>query len=493
MLPALTALLLTLLSSAAQATPPTRTAEATAERTRLRQELQAGTWVKRERWIPGSKQRCELKAHQLGCALVVRSTVPEARGGQPGLLVRELIKQAPRLDAGLKHDVAEAAVKKAFQQVIKVAQQEFIREAPANKLHACALDGVCKATATDKTSLFRAAMNGVAEGLEDRWTKYFEPVTASQEKVRLQPQQVGCGFTLRVGQAGLTVAGVAPGSPALRAGLRAGDVVTAIDGRAPASLEAASSALKGERGTQVALQVLRDGAATTLQVTRDLYQVFAVQSAVNSRGVGVVRLPKFYDGSARAVREAIDGLERQHGAPLAGVVLDLRDNGGGSRPEWVAILRDFIPQGSLGQNMMRNGEVERFTADGSARHATLPLVVLVNGKSASASERVAGVLKDRGRALIVGEPTYGKDVGQSTHDLADGSSFKLTNIAFHLPSGGRAGVITPDIPGDLAAARVREVMGANAPKDPLMAFAMAKLQPRAASVAAPAPATAPAR
>ena len=468
------------------------------ERARVRRELKANPaqWASSERWIqlpsgvnPKVLNRAELKAKLVNNRLVVRSAVYEERGGVPGISIRELFHNAPP-DVSRKLGPQDQLAKQAFHEVVKLAKDEFLRSTATPDLFSAALDGVRQGTDVARVGVFRNAMNGLACKLNDKYTCYLPPVEAKAFKANQKRDTVGCGVKLARGEGSGALLSVVPHSPAAVAGLRSGDRLIGIDGRA-VTLQQASPLLSGERGSVVRLEVERAGARQTFEVRRDLYNAFPIQTRLGKGGVAVLRLPRFYDGSAKDVGEALTALEQQNRGPLSGLVLDLRGNPGGSRPEWVALLNDFIPTGSLGTNQGQGGRVlEAFGASpGRARHASLPLVVLVNGRSASASERVAAVLKDRGRALIVGETTFGKDIGQTTHDLPDGSSFKVTNVQFHVPSGGAPGAIEPDVTTSAARAHVEARLlglarGGQLP-DPDLVYAVLKL--RKAEVPTPRP------
>ncbi len=264
---------------------------------------------------------------------------------------------------------------------------------------------------------------------------------------------------------------VVPG-PAARAGLRPGDRLLSVDGQPVTTPASASALLRGDAGRRLRLELERDGRRQSLELTLGEFQAYPLTASLRD-GVGVIRLPKFYDGSARDVIAKIGELEAAAGGRLRGLVLDLRGNPGGSRPEWVRLLNEFLRGGSLGTNRGQGGRLlERFDADpAKAGHAALPLALLVDGKSASASERMAAVLKDRRRALLVGEATFGKDVGQTTHALADGSSFKVTNVRFHVPSGSAPGSVTPHV----TTAEAARALGSTSEPDALVGYAVRAL------------------
>lgn len=459
------------------------------ERAQLRRELKnnPSSWAKRERWIPLPpdakpvvQERAELKTKCVNNCLVVRTAAYEERDGAPGIAIREIFHVAPP-EAKRKFGPEEQRARQAFHEALKLAQAEFINRPATGALLSGALQGVARGIALDKVNVFRAGMDGMAGSLEDRYTRYLPPEATQQDRARSRRDQVGCGVKLAASGPTLLL-NVVPGSPAAQAGLRTRDRLIAINGRPVSSLAEAAPLLEGEVGSRVRFEVERGGSRQSFEVTRSLYNAFPIQSQLGQGGVGVLRLPRFYAGSADDVRQAIAGLEQQNRGALRGLVLDLRDNPGGSRPEWVSLLNDFLPGGSLGTNQGQGGRVlERFTARPElARHAELPLVVLVNERSASASERVAGVLKDRGRALVVGDTTHGKDVGQTTHPLADGSSFTVTNVKFHLPSGQAPGAIQPHVTTEAArrevTRRLRGMVSDSQLKDPALLFAVLKLR-----------------
>jgi carboxyl-terminal processing protease len=476
------ALVLLLVAVPVWAAPP-------AERKALRVELKShpDTWAKRERWIPLPadakpvvQERAELKTVQQNNRVVVRTAVFEKRGDVAGISIREIFHLV-RPDARRKLGPEEQKSRNAFGQAIKIAKTQFLNEPTMPGLLAGALDGVEKGKALDKVGLYRAGMNGVATCLNDKYSCYMDPDGYKSFSAKSQRDQVGCGVRLVKADAGILLR-VVEGSPAASAGVKNRDRLISVDGQPVGSAEQVAPLLDGTAGSRIRLEVERAGARQTIEITRATYNAFPILKTLAKGGVGLVSLPRFYKGSAKDLKAAITALEQEHGGPLSGLVLDLRNNPGGNLPERTAILNDFIPSGSLGANWGQGGRVlETYTAKPElASHAQLPLVVLVNGRSASASERVAGVLKDRGRALIVGDPTFGKDIGQSFHDLGDGSVLKLTTLKFHLPSGAAPGVIQPDVTTEAARANVaRRLLGtvpADQLKDPALTFAVLSLR-----------------
>jgi len=457
-------------------------ARGTPERQALRQELRQGQWVQRERWLPAGKgaryqPHGGLKISRIGRALLVRAYIPTLRDGKPGILVRQLYRLAPRAD---HQTAAENSSRRAFQQMVQLARTEFLREPALSSLYNDALSSIARADPGDTVSVYRAAMRGLARGLKDAHTQYLEPSGGQRYLGTQSPETIGCGaMLLQQPSGGVLVQRVFPGSPARRGGLRVGDHVTAVNGQAVGNMRAAMDLLQGEAGDRVRLDVVRRGQPRRLEVTLGPYNRYPVRTILARGGYGVVRLPKFYEGSAADVGQAVSRLESRNGRPLRGLVLDFRGNPGGVRSEWLALVRQYVGGGSLGSNRGQGGRVvDTFAADPSAaRRRALPLAVLVNGESASAAERVAGVLQDRGRALVIGDPTVGKQTGQRVQELADGSVFKLTTIKFHLPGGQPAGKVIPDVGTAEAKQRLGRV-SARRMVDPVMRFAIAELQQR---------------
>lgn len=462
------------------APPAARSAAGPPERQALRRELRKGQWVQRERWLPGKRARYqphgELRISRVGRALLVRAYIPAQRDGKPGILVRQLY----RITANADHQTAaERSSRTAFLQMVQLARTEFLHKPRLAALYSDALSSIAKADPGDTVAVYRAAMRGLARGLKDAHTRYLEPSGGQHYLGTQSPETVGCGAMLRQQPSGgILVERVFPGSPARRGRLRVGDHVTAVNGQVVANMQAAMDLLQGEAGDRVRLDVVRRGQPRRLEVTLGPYNRYPVRTILARGGYGVVRLPRFYEGSAADVAQAVSRLESRNGQPLRGLVLDFRGNPGGVRSEWLELVRQYVGSGSLGSNRGQGGRVvDAFTADPStARRRALPLAILVNGESASAAERVAGVLQDRGRALIIGDPTVGKQTGQRVQELADGSVFKLTTVKFHLPGGQPAGKVIPDVGTAEAKQRLQRDPARRRTVDPVMRFAIAELQ-----------------
>jgi carboxyl-terminal processing protease len=370
-----------------------------------------------------------------------------------------------------------------------------------------------------------SAVRKLLASLDDPFTRFLEPERLSALRSGTKGSVTGVGLEIAFAQqqgkqgkqgaaaTGAEVAVVAPaaGGPAEQAGVRAGDVIAAIDGRPTRgmSLYEASELLQGEEGTKVALTLRRGGggagagggggggaAATgggktlSVDVTRRKVEVRPVESRLCADGaaraspVGYVRLATFNNNSANASADAVRDLASKGAERF---VLDLRNNGGGVFASAVAVARQWVPKGDLVLIADAQGVRDVYSADPGELlqgAAGKPLVVLVNRGTASAAEVLAGALKDSGRASrVVGERTYGKGLIQTVVDLSDGSGVAVTVARYQTPSGtdiNKIG-IRPDVEAAMAggggggSAEEEAAAGAGALLPPPGSDAMCKL------------------
>ena len=243
----------------------------------------------------------------------------------------------------------------------------------------------------------------------------------------------GIGVWLKEKNGELAIISVLPSTPARAAGLRAGDVVERIDGKsvAPMTVEQAVNLIKGQPGTEVSLTVDRDGELLTYSITRAAIQLPEVVSRMTGADLGYVHVYGFTRGTGDELRNAVKKLTAK-GA--RGVILDLRDNGGGLLSEAIDVASVFLETGKIVTYKQSSSSEVVYDAEGDAFDG-IPLVVLVNEGTASASEIVAGALQDRDRAVLVGSTTYGKGLVQQVFPLGDASALKFTTGAYFTPSG----------------------------------------------------------
>ncbi|RMF34891.1 MAG: S41 family peptidase, partial [Chloroflexi bacterium] len=293
------------------------------------------------------------------------------------------------------------------------------------------------------------AIRGVLATLGDPYTVFLEPQPAQREKERLQGFFGGIGAYIRRNEAGEIYLDPFRDGPAAQAGLRKGDVLISVDGT-PITPEMGedrvAELIRGPVGTSVVLEVRRDGKVLRFTVVRQEIQVPSAEWRVLEEApqVGYMRISNFTD---RTPQEVAEGLQELKAQGVQALVLDLRGNGGGLLQSAVAVADEFLDEGVVlyEQRRGRTEEVYRSHSGGAA--TDLPLAVLVNGQTASASEIVAGAVQDRGRGVLVGEKTYGKGSVQLIYPLSDGSSLHVTAAIWLTPNRHRlqGNGLVPDV------------------------------------------------
>jgi carboxyl-terminal processing protease len=292
----------------------------------------------------------------------------------------------------------------------------------------------------DEDALNQASYKGMVRELDDRFSHYLTPEEADLFDEAVSGRFEGVGMTVQEHPRGLLVATVFEESPAEKAGIRKDDVITHVDGESLAgeSTDVSTAKIKGKPGTSVRLTVLPGGdkkRRRTVEVERASIEIPLVQAGL-ARHDGVkianVRLLSFSAGVHGKLREEIDEL-LEKGAE--GVLLDLRGNGGGLLREGVLVSSVFIEDGTVVSTKGRRRPENVYEAEGEAIDEDIPVVVLVDRGSASASEIVAGALRDTERATLAGERTFGKGVFQELEPLSNGGALDLTVGSYYLPSG----------------------------------------------------------
>jgi carboxyl-terminal processing protease len=307
----------------------------------------------------------------------------------------------------------------------------------------------------DRRDLLNQSLDEAVGSLDDRFSHYFAPRDFNDFQQATEGRFEGVGMTVEEVERGLRVLTVYDGSPADRGGLEPGDVITHVNGRSIAgqSSEESTTRIKGPAGTPVRLTVSSDGKARELTLRRASVEIPVVEAEMRRSGgreIAHVHLAGFTSGAHGEVGKAVRRLLKD-GAD--GVVLDLRDNGGGLLNEAVMVSSIFIPDGKIVTTRGRSRPEQVYEATGGAIDEDVPVVVLVNDRSASASEIVTGALQDRDRATVVGTRTFGKGVFQEIEPLANGGALDITVGEYFLPSGrnlGGGGVsrgagVTPDV------------------------------------------------
>ena len=329
-------------------------------------------------------------------------------GGHPGALPDGLREAFVEDDRALRAEVIDAI------------DDNFVRE-------------------VDRKALEDASLRGMVRSLNDEFSHYFSPQETRRFEQSVSGRFEGVGMSVEQDRRGLLVLNVFEGSPAARSGIRKDDVILRVNGESIAGedTDIATAKIKGKAGTSVMLTVLTPAGdrERTVSVRRERIEVPAARGRVVEEGgvkLGVVQLFAFSSGAHGKLRTQVDrALER--GA--RGIALDLRGNGGGLLQEAVLVASVFVDEGLLVSTKGRTKPRREFRARGKAIAARVPMVVLVDRGSASASEIVAGALRDRGRATIVGTRTFGKGVFQEIEPLSNGGALDLTVGSYFLPSG----------------------------------------------------------
>ena len=288
--------------------------------------------------------------------------------------------------------------------------------------------------------LVEGAISGMLGDL-DPHSSYFDPRTYAAMQVKTEGQYGGLGLVIGLDDSIVTVISPIEDTPASKAGIKAGDKILSIDGKTITGqkLDDVQDKLRGPAGTKVTLSILRQGLHDPFDVTL-MRQVISVEAVTHKRegDVGYIKIPAFNERTNSGVRTAVAALKKEIGPRLKGYVLDLRDDGGGLLDQAIAVSDDFLDGGEIVSIRGRNKEdTQRFDASPGDIADGKPIVILVNGGTASASEIVAGALQDHRRASVEGTLTFGKGSVQTVIPLDDGKAgaLHMTTARYYTPSG----------------------------------------------------------
>ena len=312
----------------------------------------------------------------------------------------------------------------------------------------------------DQEGLVYGAIRGLADSL-DPHSVFLDPEEYEILKSDAEGRFAGVGVEVSTRDGWLTILSVFDGGPAAQAGLQPGDRFLTIEGEDARDVRLYDAVLRirGEPGTTVDVTIRRDGQQKALErtLTRAFIDVDPIEMELLDDGVVYVRIKAFQDGTARLLSDALDQavVKRRRKGGMTGLLLDLRDNGGGLLHEAVWVSDEFLASGVIVSTRGRGGEkISQYSARRAGTRPKWPIVVLINENTASASEIVAGALRDHKRAVLVGVRSFGKGSVQNIFELPGGSALKLTTYRYYTPSGRsiQAEGITPD----LVAERPRE-------------------------------------
>lgn len=304
-------------------------------------------------------------------------------------------------------------------------------------------------SAVDPKKLSEGAIEGMIEKLGDRHTSYIDATHYVLEQNRFKGSFEGIGAEVTVEDKQLTVVAPFIDSPAEKAGVRAGDKILEVNGEPTSTmtLTEAVAKIRGAKGTVVTLLILHSGQkeSVAVDIVRDEIKTESVRLVMLPQGVAHLRLTRFAERTFAELKTALEQVKRE-GAK--GIVLDLRDNPGGLLDATLDVADQFIKEGLLAYQLNRDGNRTEWRAKGEGLATDIPLVVLVNRSSASGSEILAGAIQDSGRALLIGEPTYGKGTVNHIRELSNGSAIYISIARWYTPKGQQieGNGLQPDIP-----------------------------------------------
>ena len=321
---------------------------------------------------------------------------------------------------------------KVFTDVIGLIQKDYVEE-------------------TKSKDLIQGAIKGMLETL-DPHSAYMPPAMFKEMQEETKGRFEGLGIEISLKDGILTVVSPIEGTPAFRAGVLAGDQIIKIDGETTKNFTLVDSVkrLRGPRGTKVTITIMREGLPKSKDFTlvREVIPVRSVRHELLEKTYGYVRISQFQEKTDGDFEKAMKALEEESKGALKGLVLDLRNNPGGLLDQAVKISDRFIDSGIIVSIDGRREEVkQKWPAHPDGTATRYPLIVLVNGGSASGAEIVAGAIQDHGRGILVGTQTFGKGSVQTIIPLKDGSGLRLTTARYYTPSGRsiQAKGIVPDI------------------------------------------------
>lgn len=290
--------------------------------------------------------------------------------------------------------------------------------------------------ALDPLRMTRGAIKGMLDSLGDPHTGYVDPQLYKFEQSDLEGAFDGIGAQVGIQNRRLTVIAPMEGSPAEKAGIRPGDLILQIDGKDTTGMSVAEavSKIRGQRGTKVKLSLLHEGdkRPTEVEIVRDQIKLPSTSRKILPGNIGYVRLAFFSEKVKDELKPVLESLVK---GQVDGLVLDLRNNPGGLLDETISVASQFIKQGVVAYQVDKDGKKTEYPVRPGGIATDIPMVVLVNKGSASASEILAGAIQDSGRAVVIGEETFGKGSVNRFHELSDGSALYVTFARWLTPKG----------------------------------------------------------
>src|SRR5271166_128936 len=304
----------------------------------------------------------------------------------------------------------------------------------------------------DDKDMVENAINGMLTGL-DPHSSYMNAKAFKDMQIQTKGEFGGLGIEVSEDKGVIKVVSPIDDTPAARAGIKPGDIITALDGKSVIglSLNDAVDRMRGPPNSKIVLTIKRQSIDKPIEVAliRETIHIQVVKSRMEPNEIGYVRLSQFTEQADAGIKQAVKALRAQNGGKLRGLILDLRNNPGGLLDQAVAVSSDFVDQGEIVSTRARHPEdSQRWDAKGDDIMHGAPVVVLINGGSASASEIVSGALQDHHRAVLVGTRSFGKGSVQTVIPLPGNGAMRLTTARYYTPSGRsiQALGIAPDVP-----------------------------------------------
>jgi carboxyl-terminal processing protease len=318
---------------------------------------------------------------------------------------------------------------KIFADVIQLIEKEYVDD-------------------VESKELIQNAIRGMVQSL-DPHSSLLPPEAFEDLQIDTKGKFTGIGIHITMRDGFVTVISPIEDTPAYKAGIKAQDRIVKVDGKPVKDLRQAVNMMRGPKGTKVLVSIMRAGVKKPIdfELIRDVIPVISVKALNLKPGYGYIRLSQFSSTTTQELEEALNKVESGE-VPIKGLILDLRNNGGGLLDAAIKVSDFFLEEGKILSIKGRgNKNTKEYMATATSANRNYPMVILINGGTASASEIVAGALQDQNRALILGTTSFGKGSVQTVETLRDGSGLKLTIARYYTPSGRsiQAKGIEPDV------------------------------------------------
>lgn len=300
----------------------------------------------------------------------------------------------------------------------------------------------------NENKMLESALKGYVDGIDDKYTQYLTKDEMNELLEDTSGSYVGIGVYMADNTAdnSILIIGVIEGSIAEKEGIKAGDIIKKVDGveYTGEQIDAVSSKIKGEEGTTVSITILRDNEEKEFNITRSNVKLKTVSSKMLENNKAYIKITAFNDGTANEFKEAYENLKQSN---PTGLVIDLRNNGGGLVTESLDIAETMVEKGKTLLITANKNNKEDIRKSKENPTITIPVVVLINQNTASASEILSGILRDDCNYKIIGTKSYGKGVIQTVYSFSDGSGLKVTTEEYFTPNHNKINKvgITPDI------------------------------------------------